>query len=95
VFNWIILDTPPLLFAADANHLSTLASGTLLVVRLGQTTIDSVTRAVNSLCDNNVLGVSVNAARSKDLFNKYTYYAGGPAAADHGEFEYVHEGEVD
>lgn len=93
VFNWILLDTPPLLFAADANHLSTLCNGTLLVVRLGQTTIDSVTRAMSSLCNNNVLGVHVNAAREKDLYNKYTYYSGG--AEDRGEFEYVNEGEED
>src|ERR1041385_2768017 len=29
IFNWIILDTPPLLFSADANLLSTLTDGTL------------------------------------------------------------------
>jgi len=35
VFNWVILDSPPLLFAADANLLSTLCHGTILVVRIG------------------------------------------------------------
>ena len=74
VFNWVILDSPPLLFAADANLLSTLSSGTVLVVRIGATTIDSVTRALNSLCENNVLGLSVNGARRGDLYSKYTYY---------------------
>jgi receptor protein-tyrosine kinase len=49
LFSWIILDSPPLLFAADANLLSTLCHGTLLVVRIGHTTIDSVTRAMQSL----------------------------------------------
>lgn len=49
LFNWIILDGPPLLFAADANLLSTLCHGTLLIVRIGQTTIDSVTQAMQSL----------------------------------------------
>ncbi|HYP05189.1 MAG TPA: CpsD/CapB family tyrosine-protein kinase, partial [Bryobacteraceae bacterium] len=56
-FNWVVLDSPPLLFAADANLLSTLCSGTILVVRIGTTTIDSVTRAMNSLCENNELGI--------------------------------------
>ena len=46
LFNWMVLDTPPLLFAADASLLSTLCHGTLLVVRIGHTTIDSVTRAM-------------------------------------------------
>jgi capsular exopolysaccharide synthesis family protein len=74
LFNWIILDSPPLLFAADANLLSTLCHGTLLVVRIGHTTIDSVTRAMQSLCNNNVLGIVVNAARRGELYSKYTYY---------------------
>ncbi len=74
VFNWVILDTPPLLFAADANLLSTMCHGTLLVVRIGTTTIDSVTRAMQSLCENNVLGISVNGARRGELYSRYTYY---------------------
>lgn len=74
VFNWVILDTPPLLFAADANLLSTLSDGTILVVRLGVTTVDSITRAMQSLCENNVLGIVVNGARRGELYSKYTYY---------------------
>jgi receptor protein-tyrosine kinase len=74
LFNWMILDSPPLLFAADANLLSTLSHGTLLVVRIGHTTIDSVTRAMQSLCNNNVLGIIVNGARRGELYSKYTYY---------------------
>ncbi|MBM3760459.1 MAG: CpsD/CapB family tyrosine-protein kinase [Acidobacteria bacterium] len=73
-FNWVILDTPPLLFAADANLLSTMADGTLIVVRLGVTTVDSITRAIQSLCENNVLGTIVNGARRGELYSKYTHY---------------------
>lgn len=74
LFNWIILDSPPLLFAADANLLATLCHATILVVRIGSTTIDSVTRAMQSLCQNNVLGIVVNGARRGELYSKYTYY---------------------
>lgn len=74
LFNWVILDTPPLLFAADANLLSTLTHGLLLVVRIGVTTIDTVTRAIGSLCQNNMLGVVVNGAHKGELYSKYTYY---------------------
>jgi receptor protein-tyrosine kinase len=73
-FNWIVIDSPPLLFAADANLLSTMSNGTVLVVRIGTTTIDSVTRAMQSLCENNVLGIIVNGARRGELYSKYTYY---------------------
>jgi capsular exopolysaccharide synthesis family protein len=74
LFNWVILDSPPLLFAADANLLGTLCHGTILVVRIGSTTIDSITRAMQSLCQNNVLGIIVNGARRGELYSKYTYY---------------------
>jgi receptor protein-tyrosine kinase len=87
VFNWVILDTPPLLFAADANLLSTLCHGTVLVVRIGTTTIDSVTRAMQSLCENNVLGISVNGARRGELYSKYTYYHSYYYAAENARAE--------
>lgn len=73
-FDWVILDSPPLLFAADANLLATMCDGTILVVRIGTTTFDSVTRALQSLCENNVLGTVVNGARRGELYSKYTYY---------------------
>ena len=74
IFNWIILDTPPLLFSADANLLATLTDGTVIVVRIGSTTYDSVIRAMQSLCENNVLGIVANGARAGELYSKYTYY---------------------
>jgi len=73
-FDWVILDSPPLLFAADGNLLATMCDGTILVVRIGSTTFDSVTRALQSLCENNVLGTVVNGARRGELYSKYTYY---------------------
>ena len=73
-FHWAIFDTPPLLFSADANLLATLADATILVVRIGSTTFDNVTRAMQSLCENNVLGIVANGARASELYSKYTYY---------------------
>jgi receptor protein-tyrosine kinase len=73
-FNWSIFDTPPLLFSADANLLATMADGAILVVKIGSTTFDNVTRAMQSLCENNVLGIVANGARASELYSKYTYY---------------------
>ena len=90
VFNWVILDTPPLLFSADANLLATLTDGTLIVVRIGSTTYDSVIRAMQSLCENNVLGIVANGARAGELYSKYTYYytkSEGDAAVEEAEVE--------
>lgn len=63
LFNWVILDSPPLLSGADASLLSTFCDGAILVVRIGSTTIESLTSAMRSLCEDNVLGLIVNGAR--------------------------------
>ena len=73
-FNWTFFDTPPLLFSADANLIAAITDGTILVVRIGSTTIDTIARAVQSLSENNVLGVVANGARAGELYSKYTYY---------------------
>jgi len=75
LFHWVLLDSPPLLFAADGNLLATLCDATILVVRIGATTIDSIARARQALCRDNVIGIVVNAARRGELYNKYTYHS--------------------
>jgi receptor protein-tyrosine kinase len=85
VFNWVILDTPPLLFSADANLLATITDGILLVVRIGSTTYDTVVRAMQTLCENNVLGIVANGARAGELYSKYTYYYTKSESADQSE----------
>ena len=74
LFRWSVLDSPPLLFSADANLLATLADGTIIVVRVGATTYDNIVRAMQTLCENNVLGIVVNGARASELYSKFTYY---------------------
>ena len=66
------------MFSADANLLAMLADGTSLVVRIGHTTFDNLIRAMQSLCENNVLGIVANGARASDLYSKYTYYYSRP-----------------
>jgi protein-tyrosine kinase len=73
-FDWVIIDSPPLLFAADGNLLATMCDGTILVVRIGSTTFETVSRAIQSLCENNILGIVVNGARRGELYSKYSYY---------------------
>lgn len=60
-FRWIILDSPSLAAASDANLLAALTDGALLVTRIGATTPDSMNRAVTSLGQNHVLGLVANA----------------------------------
>ena len=41
-------------------------------------TTDNLIRAMQSLCENNVLGIVANGARASDLYSKYTYYYSRP-----------------
>jgi receptor protein-tyrosine kinase len=59
-FRWILLDSPALLAASDANLLASLADGTLLVTRMGVTTADSMRRAIGSLGQASILGIVAN-----------------------------------
>jgi receptor protein-tyrosine kinase len=59
-FRTVILDSPPLASASDANLLATLADGTLLVTRLGVTRVDEMSLAIQSLGQSNVLGIIAN-----------------------------------
>jgi protein-tyrosine kinase len=59
-FRWILLDSPPLLTASDANVLAALADGTLLVAKIGASSMDSVGRAIGSLGSDHILGIVAN-----------------------------------
>lgn len=59
-FRRILLDSPPLLVASDANLLAGLADGALLVARIGFTTEDSISRAIGSLGPDSILGIVAN-----------------------------------
>jgi protein-tyrosine kinase len=59
-FRSILLDSPGLLKASDANLLSALADGTLLVTRMGATTTDSMRHAIESLGPDSILGMVAN-----------------------------------
>jgi protein-tyrosine kinase len=62
-FRRILLDSPALLVASDANLLAALADGTLLVTRIGVTTLDAMTRAIGSIGPDSILGVVANGTR--------------------------------
>lgn len=64
-FRWILMDSPPLLTASDASLLAGLADGTLLVTRIGATTTDSMTRAIESLGQASILGIVANGISSR------------------------------
>lgn len=76
-YDYVIIDAPPALLAADALTLSQMSDGVLLVVRPG--IIDSKSAsAVRELLDranHNVLGLVINGIIDKNESSNYFYHA--------------------
>lgn len=74
VFDWVIMDTAPIGILTDAKLMGTMVDGAILVIRAGRTPADLVTRSVNALGRNRIVGVILNRAdRRRTSGNAYTY----------------------
>jgi len=72
-FDWIVLDSPPLLPMADAAHWARAADGVLLVVRAQRTRRADLLRSLRQLEREQWLGVIVNCSRAPD-HRYYSHY---------------------
>jgi len=73
-FDWVIIDTPPLLPMADSNLWSRISDGTLMVVRKGVVSRTALKKAVESLDNPKMVGVVLNDASDYDRVNYYDQY---------------------
>ncbi|WP_375489739.1 polysaccharide biosynthesis tyrosine autokinase [uncultured Jatrophihabitans sp.] len=83
-FEFVIVDTPPLLPVTDALVLAPNMDGVVFVTRLGHTTRDRVLRAKSIIdrVDANVLGVVANqASKGADSDYRYAYQESGKRRA--------------
>ena len=64
-FDWVIIDTPPLVLLPDAHLLAPIADGVVMVVRAKSTPYALVKRAVDAI-GNRLLGVVLNGADQRD-----------------------------
>lgn len=76
VFDWIVLDAPPVLAVSDASVLAGMCDGVVFVVRAGKTPHDAAQTACQELKENNLLGVVLNCADGKAMYGACSYYAG-------------------
>jgi capsular exopolysaccharide synthesis family protein len=86
VFDWIIIDTPPVLPLADTPLLMKLADGVLLVTREGVCEKKQLERAVETLDRSTMLGVVVNSCQRNDQKYYYARYgvpANGAGSSSH------------
>jgi capsular exopolysaccharide synthesis family protein len=75
-FDWIIVDTPPLMLLPDAHLLSSLVDGAVLVVKARSTPHEMVRRTVDIIGKNRVLGVVLNQANAREQSSYGDYYGG-------------------
>lgn len=76
-YDVVIFDTPPVLAVTDAQILTNIADGALLVIRSNQTEFEAVERAKDALNTSHgkLLGTVLND-RDKKSSNYYYYYGG-------------------
>ncbi|MGH9477029.1 MAG: tyrosine-protein kinase family protein [Terriglobales bacterium] len=76
LFDWIVVDSPPLLPMADAAHWAAAADGVLLVVRAGHTRRSDLRRATSQIERERWLGVILNDCSSREHYYYAQYYSG-------------------
>ena len=75
-FDWVIIDTPPLMLLPDAHLLSSLVDGAVLVVKANSTPHEMVKRTADIIGRDRVLGVVLNQATSQAHVGYGGYYYG-------------------
>lgn len=75
-YDWIIVDTPPILYVSDAVIVSTLCDGIIIVVKAGKNNRSMLNRAIEQLTSVNVdiVGGILNMVQISRLGRHYSSY---------------------
>ncbi|MBQ7948590.1 MAG: CpsD/CapB family tyrosine-protein kinase [Clostridia bacterium] len=108
-YDYIIIDTPPILLISDALALAPFTDGVALVCRHQVSYVSDIARALNSLsfAKANVLGVIVNDYKAPKAgkfyggykkyyyYNSYSYGSTNPNDSEDGEFPPIPSAETE
>jgi protein-tyrosine kinase len=75
-FDWIVIDSPPVLAVTDAVELARAADAVLLVARGANTSFEVAQRAQSAFCTSRILGFVLNAVKDVSRNKSYSYYYG-------------------
>jgi capsular exopolysaccharide synthesis family protein len=75
-FDWVVVDSTPILPLVDANLWSRIVDGTLMVVREGVTPVRALRKCFDSLDDPRLIGVVLNEASEFDRTSYADQYYG-------------------
>jgi capsular exopolysaccharide synthesis family protein len=81
-FDWVVVDSTPMLPVIDANLWSKLVDGTLLVVREGVAPLKALKKGLQSLDHPKLIGVVVNEASDFDQIDYHGQYYGARKSGD-------------
>ena len=75
-YDYVVLDTPPILVAADAPIIGTLVDTTIVVVRAGRTALEALDHARAAMLNSgaHLSGLVVNDVNRSDRHGGYHYY---------------------
>lgn len=78
IFDFVLVDSPPILAAVDPVIICSLADSTVIVIQAGKTTYKPFLRSIEELrrTKANIIGVLFNEveAKEKDYYSPYYYY---------------------
>jgi capsular exopolysaccharide synthesis family protein len=77
IFDWIIIDSPPVIPVSDARLLAGFCDGVLMLVNAGTTPFDLAKRACGAFSKNQLLGVVLNRVEQGQNYGSYYYYGKG------------------
>jgi len=82
-FDWIVIDSPPVLAVTDAVELAHAADAVLLVARQAKTPYGAAQRTQASFTNTRILGYVLNDVKDAPLRGSYSYYGyyGAPETA--------------
>lgn len=72
-FDWIILDSPPVIPVSDAKLLADLCDGVLVVIQSGSTPFDLAQKACQEFREKHLLGVVLNRVAPGHVYTSYYY----------------------
>jgi len=80
MFDWILIDSPPVLPLADTSLLMRMSDGVLMVAREGVTEKKPLQKAVEAIDPSLMLGIVLNCCSNADHENYYQSYKAGTSS---------------
>jgi len=73
MFDWVLIDSPPVVPVADASMMATLCDGVLVVVKANATDFQLAQKACQEFQEKNLIGVVLNRVESIPGYENYAY----------------------